>query len=331
MILIIPAALIPWLIGAGGALLSRTQSLGDIGRQNAYNHPLNQVRRLREAGLPMAALSGGMAGNQSALPESSKDLPHSISQYATTQAQLKQLELIKEEIRLKRAEADKFGAERDWYLSGGPGGSTNLVNTLRTRLGMEQAQLGGQNIQNQISQYNLNNTPYRIQLENIKSNAEISNLLKQNNLIDENITGTELDNRIKTITAAYSPQMTQQQFEKLLKENGLIQANISGKHLDNALGIIRNRIEENTESSTIMSRGAEAALKSITWERVKEEFENYKQYQKFVDLVQEELNRNPIDRLKNPTRTLRGIVAWAYTTVTGVTGQGSSQLLNLVK
>lgn len=322
----------PLTIAILSTLGSRAISQGDIGRQNAYNHPINQVRRVRDAGLPMAFLSGGQAGNQSALPESiGKELPGNISAFITTQMQQKQMKLVEEEIRLKRAEADKFGAERDWYLSGGGNGNTNLVNTLRTRLGMEQATLGNQNIQNQISQYNLNNTPFKIQLENIKARAEISNLLKQNNLIDENITGAELDNKIKTVTAAYSPQMTEQQFEKLVKENGLIQANITGKHLDNALGVIRNRIEENTESSTIMGRGADAALKSITWERVHEEFENYKQYQKFVDLVQEELNRNPIDRLKNPTRTLRGIVAWAYTTVTGVTGQGSAQLLNLVK
>lgn len=40
-----------------------------INRQNRYNSPVEQIRRLRQAGLPFAAFQAGQAGNQAQLPD----------------------------------------------------------------------------------------------------------------------------------------------------------------------------------------------------------------------------------------------------------------------
>jgi len=130
------------LLGFGLSQLERAQSRGDIARQNAYNSPLQQIARLREAGLPNAALlNGTQAGNQSALPQTNK----SLGNFITTQTQLKQLEILKAEIRLKNAEADESQARRDWLLSGRgeDRAGTNLTSNLRAMQGLSFAHVCG--------------------------------------------------------------------------------------------------------------------------------------------------------------------------------------------
>lgn len=310
-------ALISAFITAGGALLNRAQSQGDIARQNAYNHPLNQVRRLRESGLPMAALTGGMAGAQSALPQTI-DAGGTLNKYVTTQQQLQQLELVKEEIRLKRAEADKFSAERDWYLSGGQNGSTNLVNTLRTRLGMEQAQAEGQGILNKTNILNLQNTPYRQQLENIKLNAEIGNLYKSGKLIDEQISSAELNNRIQGVIAEYQPGMSKEQFNKLLKENQLLDLTKEGKGIENDIQKVRRTVERETEGTQITQRHQQEIMNQLTYDKVKHEFKTYEEYQEFVTEARKLFQADGSNF--NPLKLSKRALALLYTTITGVTG-----------
>lgn len=115
ILLVIPfAALIPLIaagISAGGAIggaaLARGQSKRDIQEQNEYNSPINQVNRLREAGLPMAAFGGGTStGNQSALPiQSGQQVGAGISNFITTQLTLKQLKLLDAQIANTQQEA----------------------------------------------------------------------------------------------------------------------------------------------------------------------------------------------------------------------------------
>lgn len=117
IILIAPAiaALLPALIATiGGSILSRGQSQGDIRRQNAYNHPVNQVRRLREAGLPFAAMGTNQTGNQSALPETNKGIQETgqaIGNFISTRLQQKQIELIDSQIRKTDEEAQGQGID----------------------------------------------------------------------------------------------------------------------------------------------------------------------------------------------------------------------------
>lgn len=125
MIFLIAPALIP-LIAAlvtaggtiGGAAISRGASRGAIRRQNEYNLPVNQVRRLAEAGLPHAAMINAQAGNQSqAQPYTESGVGEAIQggiqNYIQTTQQKKAIEAIDAQIEATNAQRDKTLAEKN--------------------------------------------------------------------------------------------------------------------------------------------------------------------------------------------------------------------------
>lgn len=322
-------AAIPSLIATAGAMIGRGQSRGDIARQNAYNDPSNQVARLRRAGLPMAAMEGGHAGTQSTLPETSGDkIGSSIGSFISNQTQLLQMQLLKEEIRLKGSEADRNEAERDWLLSGRGEdiSGTNLTSTLKTKLGIEQAQMRGHNLTNIITQAAADNARTRTRLDNTKIIEEITNLVVSRGLTGEHIKGAAFDNNIKRIISEYQKGMSEQAFTKLVLEN-IGQAN------QNDISEIRSRIEQATETSQIFEQDMKAAMSSLSYDRVKAEFENYNQYQEFVQRVQDHMNKTAWERIKDPMATLQAMIDFAYTSVTGLSGQGQmgNSILNFMK
>lgn len=91
---------------AGGAI-QRSQSRKDIREQNEYNKPINQLARMREAGLPMAAMTGAISGTQSSLPVTNQGGTQALSGFITTRMQLKQLELIDAQIDATEATTKK--------------------------------------------------------------------------------------------------------------------------------------------------------------------------------------------------------------------------------
>lgn len=337
------AALIPLVTAAFqggsqilGSVLNRRQSLKDIEAQNKYNSPVEQLARLREAGLPFAAYSQGQAGNQSATPQTSgegvKSAGNTLANHIIYSTQLKQLDILKQDERLKKAEVRKTEAETDWLLSnaGEDRANTNLTRSLKTRQSLEVANEKGQRLLNKINEIEIRNKPYRQSLENAKLTAEVGSILQNYGLTDQHIKGAELDNKIKNVVADYQPGMSQKQFEKLLKENDLLDVTIEGKKTDNAISAIRQRVDAFAEDADKQGRYMDMMLKELTWERVKEEFTNYKQYQEFVQRVQDHLNKTPWEQIKDPAETFKAIAAQVYTSVTGLTGQ-SSGLLNFIK
>lgn len=135
MIYLIIPALIPLLAAGltaagsiGGAALSRGGSRRAIDRQNEYNSPKNQVQRLREAGLPYAALTNSISGNQSqtqAYTESGfgEAIGGGIDKFIQTTQQKKAIEAIDAQINATNAQAEathsqreKTNAERDTIL-----------------------------------------------------------------------------------------------------------------------------------------------------------------------------------------------------------------------
>lgn len=87
----------------------RQQQQHDIAEQNKYNSPAEQLKRLREAGLPYGAFESGQAGTQSALPEANAALNNfgseSLTNFMTTHLQLKQIELLDAQIKNTQEEA----------------------------------------------------------------------------------------------------------------------------------------------------------------------------------------------------------------------------------
>lgn len=339
------AALIPLLaagVSAGGAIggaaIQRGQSKRDIADQNAYNHPARQLARLREAGLPYAAYAAGQAGNQSALPitndggasQAGQHIAQGLNNYITTQAQLKQIDILKAETRQRNADADLKEAERDYLLSlrGEDRAGTNLTRNMATQYEYSQAQTKGQQVANRIAEITEEYVRPKSELELRKQIVEITNMMKNSGLIDEQIKGASLENKIKSVVAAYQPGMSEQSFLKLMKENDLLDENIDISKSEGRIRHIMANIEENTEGSKTMKIGAEAALSSLTWERVQEEFTNYKQYQEFVQGVQDYMNSNPWKG--GPWKTFKEywkfVIKFVYTSVTGADGNSSNSL-----
>lgn len=328
------AALIPLIaagIGAGGAIggaaIHRGQSKQDIANQNAYNHPAQQLARLREAGLPFAAYAQGQSGNQSALPQASdagltQGSQSGISNFITTSTQLKQLELLKAEIRQRNAEADLKNAERDWLLSGRgeDKAGTNLTNNLRTQQEFSKAQATGAQLANKIQDAVARNTPTRLMLENTKLISDIEKTLSDKDLIKEHTKGAELENKIKRVLAAYQPSMSNAQLERLLKSNQLLDLNIEGTRLDNALSTIRNRIAAATEFDTIRMTKVGLLSAVQNYEVAKEYFNTYQQYQMFVRRVQDAFAN---EKDLSFGERWKAILAGIYTSIMGNQGSGN--------
>lgn len=99
----------------GGAALTRGGSRKAIDRQNEYNKPINQLQRLREAGLPHAAFVNGQAGNQSQaqIAESGvgEGIQNGINTFIQTSMQKKQIELLDAQIQATKAQAAKTEVE----------------------------------------------------------------------------------------------------------------------------------------------------------------------------------------------------------------------------
>lgn len=116
-----PLSAVPVLGSLGSTILQRSWALRDLKRQQEYNKPLNQVRRLREAGLPLASMFSGSGGSTSEQPRATEVDPtlgtaKGLETFFQNRMQRKQLELFDEQIRSAKAKADEDEGHRDWML-----------------------------------------------------------------------------------------------------------------------------------------------------------------------------------------------------------------------
>lgn len=76
-----------------------------------------------------------------------------------------------------------------------------------------------------------------------------------------------------------------------------------------------------------------AAMSMLTYEKVAAEFQNYNQYHKYVQMVQDQIDKTMWEKIKDPESSLRAMMALAYTTITGISGQspGLSTILQGIK
>lgn len=101
---------VPVVGGIAAAALQRSWALKDWHRQNAYNHPSQQIARLKEAGLPLASMFSGSGGSTSSDVRNSEVDPtlgsaQGLQTFMINRLQRKQIELLDQQIG--KAEADK--------------------------------------------------------------------------------------------------------------------------------------------------------------------------------------------------------------------------------
>lgn len=320
------AALLPAIAGVAGAFIQRGQSRADIRRQNQYNSPINQVNRIRQAGLPMAAMGNNISNQQSALPQTNDAGLSNIGNYATTQHTLMQVKALEQEIRSKKVQADKDEAILTWLqeLRGEDRQNTNLTNNLRIQQEFSSSQADQAQTDARVKRILEANTSTRLNLENTKMIADIRNTLANTGLVNVHTEGAQIDNQIKSVVAAYQERMSDAELARLLKSNNLLDESIQGAQLDNALATIRNRIAAATETAEVNTKNISSFLAALSYDRVSAEFKNYQQYQEFVDAMQ--------DVLRDPKKhglygTMDALVKFLYTSVAGPSGQVSGQIL----
>lgn len=319
-----PAWLIPLLKEAApyaaqflGSQIERAQSRGDIARQNAYNSPTQQIARLREAGLPNAALLNGgpSTGNQTSLPSTNK----SLSNYITSQTQLKQLDILKAEIRLKNAQADEADARRDWLLNGygetiKP---TNLTEGLQTGLGIQKGQQVAQGFANAISEATAKNTPYKLSLENQEQEQRIMNAIQSYSTESIKQEGYKLDNAIKEIEKRWTPSMNAAKLNGILLENGI-------KVQEQGLKAIQLEIENATKSNIITMSNVNTALAKLGLQQFGTNYEYNKEYQAIASRARQLAKGGMGIR-----EYLDSVGAWIFTTLSDITGGGKIPNMSL--
>lgn len=316
------------LIGAGTGLVDRFISKGDIAAQNAYNSPKEQLARLREAGLPMAAMTGQTSGNQSVIPEQG-NFKASIGESMKTSMTLAQMKILKEEARLKGSEADLNEARRNYLLSGmgEDVAGTNLTGILKGERQLQQNQIEGGRFANMLAGVTARNAALRTGLENQNLVVDIQKKLADMGLVNEHTKGAELDNDIKNIVRQYQPEMSRLQLERLVKENLKLDYDTEGSRLSNVAKEIENIVANATKDARIHMVHMSDMMSVLNYDRIKAEFRNFQEYQEFVSEVRKQFRgENGFMSLES----FRALAALAYTTVTGLSGS-SPQIGTLIQ
>lgn len=192
------AVILPSLIQAAGGIGQHFANRNAINRQNRYNSPVEQVARLREAGLPLSSLDGtAQAGNQSGLPggEGIAEAGQNLGNFMQTAVQKKQLELMDAQIKAVGAQAAHSAASaqgveidnQNKLVDPFAGEPISYVQR-KQRLELETAQI----------QKDINSNRYEIE--------KIDKLVKESLYKDGTITGTArtaLSNMVAELTSRY--------------------------------------------------------------------------------------------------------------------------------
>lgn len=195
MLLSLAGSVIPG-IGAKAAYdLQRKDALADLERQNLYNSPREQLRRLKEAGLPAAAFFSGGVSSQSDQPRSANVDPtlgaaEGMSSFFKNRLQSAQLRLLDAQTRSQNAAAGEaegrtaiLKSPMENYLGGI---STHQGVSMSTHLAKDQADKATsdatQMIQHQIAASNESNILRRLKeadLDHVLSGNALTKLLTQ--------------------------------------------------------------------------------------------------------------------------------------------------------
>lgn len=158
------AGAIPIFGAQAAAQQQRRWALRDLEAQNKYNSPAEQLRRLKEAGLPAAAFFSGGVSSQSDQPRSTNVDPtfgtsQGVGGYLNSRMNSAQLRLMDAQTRKADAEAGEAEGRTMWLKSPRDNTLSSIHNnqgvTLDTELDIQQANAAGANaaqmIQHQIA------------------------------------------------------------------------------------------------------------------------------------------------------------------------------------
>lgn len=233
------AAFIPAIAAAGQNIVQ------GINNRNArrYNEPKQQVRRLREAGLPLAAGTNIQAGGGVATPVSNfgfDQFNDNIGKGTIRSIEKKKLDIAAQELAKITAEAQIAAGE-----------AKNRLNPTGT---FENTNQGRSIEQSLVQQQEANKTAETINkwlpiekaqgvLKNDKEIAKISadtaNSLAQNNILLS-------EGKIKSILAEWQGKMSQEEFTNIVRRN-------TGLKNANEISAIQGEILRNTKIAQIQS------------------------------------------------------------------------------
>lgn len=244
---------------AGGAI-QRGQFKRDRENERKYQSPTEQLKRMREAGLPMAAMGNNVSTGASPMQGGQTDggargAGEAIGRHAKTSLEIQQLKLLGGQTRSANAAADLDEAKTQFLLDGKGNDSagSNLTSILGTeadilkgtekglRITQEGQKLGqiGMGYDNLMKKYSQGVQSKFADQEYKKTNQEIANLVEGEKGMKSKRYGQDLSNQIEEVTLEYKPWMTEAQYGLLLKDKGLREAQVDNQKL-------RNKFEEAT-------------------------------------------------------------------------------------
>lgn len=189
-----------------------------------YDSPANQIKRYREAGMPMAAASningGGGFTTQASIPDPSPSIQANLGAGLKREIDRKQIDLLREQIRSAKAAADLAGGQSQNMLNPqGVFAPTNQGLTMQQEIGRQALANKQAEIVNTYmpSEKNLGLKQMGLNLD--KTAQDIKNAGAQYNILVS-------EGSIKKILAEFQPRMSAGELNNLvLRNTGLKTAN----------------------------------------------------------------------------------------------------------
>lgn len=233
------AAFVPMIAAAGQNILQ------GINNRNArrYNEPVQQVRRLREAGLPTAAGTSIQAGGGVATPVSSfgtEGFNDNIGKGTIRSIEKKKLDIAVQELAKATAEAQlATGNTKNQLNPAGIFENTNQGTGIQQTLTAQQEAVKNAELVNKWLPIEKAQGVLKNSKEIEKISADTANSLVQNGILIS-------DSKIKSILAQWQGKMSQAEFTNLVRRN-------TGLKNTNEISAIQGEILRNTKIAQIQS------------------------------------------------------------------------------
>lgn len=199
------APVLPVVGSLGAAAIQRNWALKDLAAQNKYNSPAEQIKRLKEAKLPLATMFGGQGGSTSEQPrgtdiDPSLGVGKGLDAYYMNRMQKKQMELLDQNIRKATYDADISQVERNWKVEEAPDFQLPGVRTPNQaqvlEIGKQKANIDRLFTENQkdwnVAKYEVYNSLRERGIITDEAKAKLDLLLNQVKEVDQRLRNNEI-------------------------------------------------------------------------------------------------------------------------------------------